>query len=170
MLVGWQTVAGIGHPGSPSSQACLIAGRVIGVTQPRRHHPAPVPEHAVHPSVCVAITGSTCRDDGSPGYREASTSTCVRACTEHCRCPVRRAWKHVHKVEPGCVVVVHAAAGGVGKLLSQWAAHLGAVVIGTVGSEAKEAVAASTGLLRREGEGEAGPGAGTARTGRVTAD
>lgn len=51
----------------------------------------------------------------------------------------------VHQVEPGCVIVVHAAAGGVGRLLCQWAAHLGAVVIGTVGSEAKEAVAAANG-------------------------
>ena len=51
----------------------------------------------------------------------------------------------VHRVTSGCVIVVHAAAGGVGKLLSQWSAHLGAVVIGTVGSEAKEAVAAANG-------------------------
>ena len=51
----------------------------------------------------------------------------------------------VYKVTPGSVIVVHAAAGGVGKLLGQWAAHLGAVVIGTVGSEAKEAVAAANG-------------------------
>lgn len=34
-------------------------------------------------------------------------------------------------------VLVHAAAGGVGSLLSQWASHLGARVIGTVGSEHK---------------------------------
>jgi NADPH2:quinone reductase len=52
---------------------------------------------------------------------------------------------HVHKVAPGCVIVVHAAAGSVGKLLGQWAAHLGAVVIGTVGSEAKEAIAVANG-------------------------
>jgi len=51
----------------------------------------------------------------------------------------------VHRVTSRCVIVVHAAAGGVGKLLSQWSAHLGAVVIGTVGSEAKEAVAAANG-------------------------
>jgi NADPH2:quinone reductase len=51
----------------------------------------------------------------------------------------------VHAVAPGCVIVVHAAAGGVGRLLGQWAAHLGAVVIGTVGSEAKEAIAAANG-------------------------
>jgi NADPH2:quinone reductase len=51
----------------------------------------------------------------------------------------------VHQVTPGCVILVHAAAGSIGKLLGQWAAHLGAVVIGTVGSAAKEAVAAANG-------------------------
>jgi NADPH2:quinone reductase len=41
----------------------------------------------------------------------------------------------------GHTVLVHAAAGGVGLLLCQWAAHLGAVVIGTVGSPEKAALA-----------------------------
>jgi len=40
---------------------------------------------------------------------------------------------------------VHAAAGGMGVLLSQWARALGATVIGTVGSEAKRAVALRNG-------------------------
>ncbi|MCQ9616653.1 zinc-binding dehydrogenase [Paenalcaligenes niemegkensis] len=43
----------------------------------------------------------------------------------------------IYSVKPGDRVLVHAAAGGVGSLLSQWASHLGAHVIGTVGSEAK---------------------------------
>jgi len=43
----------------------------------------------------------------------------------------------VYAVKPGDWVLVHAAAGGVGSLLSQWASHLGARVIGTVGSEHK---------------------------------
>jgi NADPH2:quinone reductase len=43
----------------------------------------------------------------------------------------------VHRVRPGDHVLVHAAAGGVGLLLCQWAAHLGAAVIGTAGSEDK---------------------------------
>ncbi len=43
----------------------------------------------------------------------------------------------VHRVAAGDHVLVHAAAGGVGRLLCQWASHLGATVIGTVGSEAK---------------------------------
>ncbi|RTZ39976.1 quinone oxidoreductase [Candidimonas sp. SYP-B2681] len=40
----------------------------------------------------------------------------------------------VYAVKPGDWVLVHAAAGGVGSLLCQWASHLGAHVIGTVGS------------------------------------
>lgn len=40
-------------------------------------------------------------------------------------------------VQPGHVVLVHAAAGGVGSLLCAWARHLGARVIGTAGSAAK---------------------------------
>jgi NADPH2:quinone reductase len=42
-----------------------------------------------------------------------------------------------HQVKAGDSVLVHAAAGGVGSLLCQWAKHLGASVIGTVGSEEK---------------------------------
>ncbi len=40
-------------------------------------------------------------------------------------------------VKSGDTVLIHAAAGGVGLLLCQWAAHLGATVIGTVGSDEK---------------------------------
>lgn len=40
-------------------------------------------------------------------------------------------------VAPGHVVLVQAASGGVGSILTQWAKHLGATVIGTVGSDAK---------------------------------
>lgn len=54
----------------------------------------------------------------------------------------------VHQVFPvqaGHVVLVHAAAGGVGRLLCQWAKHLGATVIGTVGSEEKARIASANG-------------------------
>lgn len=43
----------------------------------------------------------------------------------------------VHHVRPGEIVLVHAAAGGVGQLLVQWARHLGATVIATVSSDDK---------------------------------
>ncbi|PLQ00312.1 quinone oxidoreductase family protein [Cupriavidus pauculus] len=53
--------------------------------------------------------------------------------------------RRLYVVRPGDVVLVHAAAGGMGVLLSQWARALGATVIGTVGSEAKRAVALRNG-------------------------
>ena len=42
-------------------------------------------------------------------------------------------------------ILVHAAAGGVGLILCQWAAHLGATVIGTVGSKEKASLAQANG-------------------------
>lgn len=45
--------------------------------------------------------------------------------------------RYVHMVQPGQTVLVHAASGGVGRLVSQWAHHQGATVIGTAGSEDK---------------------------------
>ena len=50
-----------------------------------------------------------------------------------------------HKVKAGDSIVIHAAAGGVGSILCQWAKHLGATVIGTVGSETKAEIARSLG-------------------------
>jgi NADPH2:quinone reductase len=48
-------------------------------------------------------------------------------------------------VQPGDAVLVHAAAGGMGLILSQWARALGATVIGTVGSPQKAQVALAHG-------------------------
>lgn len=45
--------------------------------------------------------------------------------------------RRCHPVKAGETILVHAAAGGVGALLVQWAKALGATVIGTVGSEQK---------------------------------
>jgi NADPH2:quinone reductase len=45
------------------------------------------------------------------------------------------------RVEPGDVVLIHAAAGGVGLIACAWAKHLGATVIGTVSSDEKAALA-----------------------------
>jgi NADPH2:quinone reductase len=49
------------------------------------------------------------------------------------------------KVKKGDIVLVHAAAGGVGLILCQWANHLGATVIGTVGSKDKADLAKKNG-------------------------
>jgi NADPH:quinone reductase len=45
--------------------------------------------------------------------------------------------RRTHRVRKGDVVLIHAAAGGVGSIAVQWAKHLGATVIAIVGSEAK---------------------------------
>lgn len=49
--------------------------------------------------------------------------------------------RRTFKVQPGHTVLFHAAAGGVGSIAGQWGAHLGATMIGTVGSEEKAALA-----------------------------
>jgi len=50
-----------------------------------------------------------------------------------------------HMPKPGEVVLIHAAAGGMGLLLAQWAKHLGARVIGTVSTEVKAKAAREAG-------------------------
>lgn len=50
-----------------------------------------------------------------------------------------------YPVKPGDTVVIHAAAGGVGLIFCQWASHLGATVIGTVGSDEKAEIARAHG-------------------------
>ena len=53
--------------------------------------------------------------------------------------------KETYAVQPGDTILVHAAAGGVGLIMCQWAKQLGATVIGTVSSDAKAAVARAHG-------------------------
>jgi NADPH2:quinone reductase len=50
-----------------------------------------------------------------------------------------------YAVKPGDTILLHAAAGGTGLILAQWAKHLGATVIGTVGSDEKAKLAAAHG-------------------------
>ena len=51
----------------------------------------------------------------------------------------------VYAVKRGDTILVHAAAGGVGLILCQWAKHLGATVVGTVSTDDKAAVARAHG-------------------------
>ncbi|MDG4555235.1 MAG: quinone oxidoreductase [Candidatus Competibacter sp.] len=53
--------------------------------------------------------------------------------------------RRTYRVQAGDAVLLHAAAGGVGLIASQWARHLGATVIGTVGSEEKAELARAHG-------------------------
>jgi len=50
-----------------------------------------------------------------------------------------------YKVQPGDVILVHAAAGGMGLILCQWARALGAITVGTVSTPEKAALARAAG-------------------------
>ncbi len=50
-----------------------------------------------------------------------------------------------YKVQPGDTILVHAAAGGMGLILCQWAKALGATIVGTVSSEEKAEIARAAG-------------------------
>lgn len=58
---------------------------------------------------------------------------------------VRYLLKATYKVGPNTTLLFHAAAGGVGLIACQWAKHLGATIIGTVGSEEKAELAKANG-------------------------
>src|SRR5258707_10966822 len=49
--------------------------------------------------------------------------------------------RRTHPVKRGETILIHAAAGGGGLIICQWAKHLGATVIGTVGDEEKAGLA-----------------------------
>jgi NADPH2:quinone reductase len=66
-------------------------------------------------------------------------STMLRGLTVH------MLLRKVHPISEGDFVLVHAAAGGLGQMLARWAKRLGAVVIGTVGSKGKIAIAQEAG-------------------------
>jgi NADPH2:quinone reductase len=53
--------------------------------------------------------------------------------------------RRTYRVQPGDTILIHAAAGGVGLIVCQWAKALGATVIGTVGSDEKAALAKAHG-------------------------
>jgi NADPH2:quinone reductase len=63
--------------------------------------------------------------------------------------------RRTHPVKRGETILIHAAAGGVGLIVCQWARHLGATVIGTVGDDEKAVLARKNGcdhpiVYRRE--------------------
>jgi NADPH:quinone reductase-like Zn-dependent oxidoreductase len=73
---------------------------------------------------------------------EAAAGGMLRGITAH------MLFAYVRKLQAGDTVLVHAAAGGLGLILVQWAKTLGARVIGTVGSAAKAELALANGLDR----------------------
>jgi NADPH2:quinone reductase len=70
---------------------------------------------------------------------EAVASVFVKGITAH------MLLTRVYPVRAGTMVLIHSAAGGLGQLMTRWARHLGATVIGTVGSDSKAEIARDAG-------------------------
>ena len=80
-------------------------------------------------------------EDPAQGQRRGSPPPpCSRGMT------VQYLLKRTHQVKSGETIVFHSAAGGVGLIAGQWAKHLGAIVIGTVGHTDKVALARRTAM------------------------
>ncbi|MBT8167620.1 quinone oxidoreductase family protein [Falsiruegeria litorea] len=79
---------------------------------------------------------------------DLAAATLLRALT------VEMLTNRVHRLDAGMTILVHAAAGGVGRLMCQWASHLGVTILGTVGSPEKGEIAKASGcthpILYRE--------------------
>jgi NADPH2:quinone reductase len=108
--------AGVTHlePGDRVAYACLPAGAYASVRTMGAEQVVPLPAHvSEEQAAAVMLKGST---------------------AEYCLF-------RLHRAQPGEVVLVHAAAGGLGMLAAQWARALGCRVLGTVGSEDKARIA-----------------------------
>jgi NADPH2:quinone reductase len=82
--------------------------------------------------------------DLKPGDRVAYGNAPLGAYAEE-RLTVQYLIRQTYRVKAGDTILLHAAAGGVGLILGQWAKHLGATVIGTVGSDEKAKLAQAHG-------------------------
>lgn len=71
---------------------------------------------------------------------EQAASVMIKGLTAH------MLMKENYPVKAGEIVLIHAMTGGVGTLLSQWARAVGAIVIGTVGTKEKKAIALKRGF------------------------
>ncbi len=60
-------------------------------------------------------------------------------------CTAQYLLRRIYPIKAGDTILLHAAAGGVGLIACQWAKHLGATVIGTVGSDEKAELARAHG-------------------------
>ena len=94
-------------------------------------------------------TGSYCQERVLPADRllklPADIDDITVAAGLHKGMTARYLVRKSHAVRRGDTILVHAAAGGTGLLLCQWAKYLGATVIGTVSTQAKAAVARAHG-------------------------
>lgn len=96
------------------------------------------PERSAYASARIVQASSLFRLPASI-EDETAAAAMLKACT------VEALVERCARVEPGWTVLVHAAAGGVGLILVQWLKAVGATVVGTVSTEAKEHAAREAG-------------------------
>ncbi|KAG4981602.1 hypothetical protein JHK84_035179 [Glycine max] len=125
--VGVVTAVGAGLTGRQVGDLVAYAGQPMGSYAEEQILPAnkvvPVPS-SIDPAVAASII-----------LKGMTTQFLLRRCFQ----------AMYYDVEPGHTILVHAAAGGVGSLLCQWANALGATVIGTVSNKEKAAQAKEDG-------------------------
>ncbi|HZX40566.1 MAG TPA: quinone oxidoreductase [Myxococcaceae bacterium] len=157
-------------PGEATLHHAAVGLNFIDVYQRNGHYPLQLPSGlgqeaagvvtAVGPGVTTVRVGERVAYAGAPlgAYAEARNYPADRlvpvpegVSDEAAAASLLKgltAWylvRRTYKVERGQTVLVHAAAGGVGLILCQWLRHLGATVIGTVGSEQKAQAAREAG-------------------------
>jgi NADPH:quinone reductase len=156
-------IAGVGKPGPGQAVVRIVAAGVnfIDIQQRRGAYPRPLPftpgleasgvVESVGEGVSAVKPGDGVAYSGQPGaYAEESLVAADRLIAlpadvsfeQGASFPLQGMTAHylLHEyrnIKPGEVVLIHAAAGGMGLLLTQWARHLGARVIGTVSTEEK---------------------------------
>lgn len=126
-------------PVTPGAQG---AGVVVAVGAGVTGYAPGQPVAYLHPGACqVTRNVPTHRVVALPGWisEEIAGANLLRGLT------AEYLLRRLYAVKPGDAVLVHAAAGGMGLILAQWARALGATVIGTVGSAAKAEVALAHG-------------------------
>lgn len=133
-------------PGQTATFPVILGSEGAGIVEAVG---AGVTEFAVGDAVAYLMPGAYARIRNLPAARalklpdglsiEQAAGTLLRGMT------AEYLLHRLYAVKPGDRILVHAAAGGMGQILSAWGRALGAEVIGTVGSEPKMAVARDAG-------------------------
>jgi NADPH2:quinone reductase len=157
-------------PGEVQLRQTAIGFNFIDVYQRSGTYPLPTPTGLGHEAAGVVTALGDGVTDLAPGDRVVYMNAGVGAYASHRNVPANRVVKlpdgfddasaaavffkamtvqylvtKTYAVGPDDVVLVHAAAGGVGQILVRWAKSLGAKVIGTAGSAHKCAIAMAAG-------------------------
>lgn len=157
-------------PGEVQLRQSAIGFNFIDVYQRKGVYPLPLPTGLGHEAAGIVEAVGDGVEQFKPGDRVAYMNAGLGAYTDYRNVPADRLvsipdgvsdeqaaallfkgmtaqylLKRTHAVKSGEIVLVHAAAGGVGQILCQWAKALGAFVIGTAGSPEKCAIAQAAG-------------------------